>query len=257
MHHRGIKAAELEALRQDPAYRRRMIDRYDAEIAFVDDAIGRVVARLKELELYHRTLIVLNADHGESFGEHRRFGHGQTLYEEELKVPLVIKLPGPGSGGRTVTGQVRNLDIMPTVLQACRLPVPEACNGRDLLPFMETDASPRLPGVAETHYRDVHLLAYRHQDEKVIYDLGRDRAWLFDLQQDPGERHSLLPDEAAVEPAPQETDHPARQREMRMRRDLLALLGVSTMADLLMTDQDIKEIDAETKQRLKALGYVY
>jgi len=257
LHRPGIPAAELEALRQDPRYRQRMIDRYDAEIAYVDDGIGRVVAKLKELGLYDRTLIVLNADHGESFGEHRRFGHGSTVHDEELKVPLVIKPPASLNGVRTVTGQVRNLDIMPTVLEACGWPAPEACNGRSLLPFMDSGATPQLPSVTETHYRDVHLLAYRHQGEKVIYDLGRDRAWLYDLHQDPGERNSLLGEEAAIEPAADERDHPGRRREARLRRDLLTLLDVPSMADLFMTDQDIKEIDADTKQRLKALGYVY
>ena len=257
MHRPGIPAVELEALRQDPQYRRRMIDRYDAEIAFVDHGIGRVVARLRELGLYDRTLIILNADHGESFGEHHRFGHGSTVHDQELKVPLVIKLPGSPQESRAVSGQVRNLDIMPTVLEVCRLPVPEACNGRSLVPFFDEQISPRLPSVTETHYLDVHLLAYRHQDEKLIYDLGRDRAWLYDLQQDPGEGNSLLPEGAAIEPAPEEKNSPARQREARLRGDLLTLLDVHSMADLFMTDQDIKEIDADTKQRLRALGYVY
>ena len=257
LHRPGMPAAELEDLRQDPRYRQRMIDRYDAEIAYVDDGIGRVVAKLKELGLYDRTMIVLNADHGESFGEHQRFGHGSTVYDQELKVPLVIKLPASINEGRMITGQVRNVDIMPTVLEACGLSSPEACNGRSLLPFLEEEDAPKLPGVTETHYSDVHLLAYRHQGEKVIYDLGRDRAWLYDLQQDPDEGNNLLPDSAAIEPTPEEGDHPARQREQRMRRDLLALLDVPAMADLFMTDQDIKDIDAETRQRLKALGYVY
>ncbi len=257
LHPPGISAAELEALRQDPRYRQQMIDRYDAEIAFVDDGIGRVVAKLKEMGLYHRTMIVLTADHGESFGEHQRFGHGSTVYEQELKVPLVIKLPGPGEGGRVIGGQVRNVDIMPTLLDGCGLPVPEACNGRSLYPFIEGDAVPELPSVTETHYRNVHLLTYRHLGDKIIYDLGQDRAWLYDLKTDPDERMNLLSESAAIEPAAEEMTEPGRRREQRMRTELLALFGVPLMTDLLMTEKDIKEIDTDTKERLKALGYVY
>jgi len=257
LHPPGMNATRIDSLHQDPQYRRRMIDRYDAEIAFVDQGIGRVVATLQELGLYDRTLIILNADHGESFGEHRLFGHGSTVYDEELKVPLIIKLPASQNGGRTITGQVRNLDIMPTVLEICGFTAPEACNGLSLQPFLDGKSAPQLPSVTETHYHDVHLLAYRHQGEKVIYDLGRDRLWLYDLQQDPGENNSLLPEETAIEPAGDERDLPARLREYRMRGDLLALLEVSSMAGLFLTDQDIKEIDPDTKQRLRALGYVY
>jgi arylsulfatase len=257
LHPPGMSAAEVDSLRHDPDYLRRMIDRYDAEIACVDAGIGRVVAKLKELELYDRTLIVLDADHGESFGEHGQFGHGTTVYDEVLKVPLVIKQPVSRNRGRTIVGQVRNLDIMPTVLQICGLSGPEDCDGRSLVPFLQGKDSPELPSVTETHYRDVHLLAYRHQNEKVIYDLGRDHAWLYDLRQDPGERNDLLPDTVSVEPSPEERDHPGRLREQRLRRDLLALLDLQQMSELYMTDKDIKEIDAETRQRLKALGYVY
>ncbi len=257
LHRPGMTAAELKTLRRDPRYLRKMIDRYDAEIAYVDEGIGRVMAKLKELGLYDNTLIVLNADHGESFGDHGQFGHGSTVYDEELKVPLVIKRPGQGNKGQTIAGQVRNLDIMPTVMAVCGLPAPEDCNGSSLLPFLRGDARPGLPSVTETHYRDVHLLAYRHQGEKVIYDLGRDRAWLYNLRQDPGERNNLLPETATIDSSPEERDHPGRQAEERMRRDLLALLNLQGMAELYMTDKDIKEIDAETRQRLRALGYVY
>jgi arylsulfatase A-like enzyme len=257
LHHPGITAPELEALRQDPRYRKQMVDRYDAEIAYVDEGIGQVVAKLKEMGLYDQTMIVLNADHGESFGEHQRYGHGTTVYDEVLRVPLVMKLPGSERGGREIGGQVRNMDIMPTILDGCDLRVPEACNGRSLLPFIGGEAAPELPSVTETHYQDVHLLAYRQQGRKVIYDLGRDRVELYDLQADPGEGVNLLPEAATIEPLPGEMTDPQRHKEQQLRADLLALLGVQRMADLFMTEKDIKEIDAETKERLKALGYVY
>jgi arylsulfatase A-like enzyme len=257
LHRPGMTAAELDTLRRDPRYRRHMVNRYDAEIAYVDDGIGQVVDTLKRLGLFDRTIIVLNADHGESFGEHQRFGHGSTVHDEELKVPLVIKLADSQYGGRTIGGHVRNVDIMPTILDGCRLPIPQACNGRSLLPFLESDAVPELPSVTETHYQDVHLLAYRHRGDKVIYDLGRDRVQLYDLQTDPGEHTNLLSETAAIEPSGEEMTHPARQREGQLRSELLALLAVQQMSDLFMTEKDIKEIDADTKKRLRALGYVY
>jgi arylsulfatase len=238
--------------------RAHLINLYDAEIAYVDHEIGKVVAELKKLGLYDNTLILLNSDHGEAFGEHKKYYHGVTVYDEMARVPLIIKPPRSRNTNKVVRGQVRNLDIMPTVLDYCGLEVPAECDGHSLRPFIEGDASPNLPSITETHMgRHRHLVAFRHAGQKLIYDMGKDQAWLYDLESDPGERNSLLSPTAGIEPAPKEAKDPARQKEQQMRRELLDLLNLEQLADLKVRGKDLKEIDEKTREELKALGYVY
>jgi arylsulfatase A-like enzyme len=238
--------------------REYLLNLYDAEIAYVDAEIGRVVAKLKQMGLYDNTMIVLNADHGEGFGEHDKYYHGMTVYDEMARVPLIIKPPHSRDKNKVVWGQVRNIDIMPTILDYCGLAVPTECNGQSLRPFIEDTVSPDLPAITETHGgKHRHLVAFRHQNHKLIYDLKNDKAWLYDLQTDPGEKNSLLPEAAPMQPAPEENLSPARQKEQAMRQELLNLLGLKQLAGLAVTEKGLKEIDEKTKDQLKALGYVY
>ena len=241
-----------------PEDREHLINLYDAEIAYVDVEIGKVMAELKKMGQYDNTMIVLNSDHGEAFGEHGKYSHGMTVYDEMIRVPLIIKPPHSRDTGKVVWGQVRNIDIMPTILDYCGLQIPQECNGQSLRPFIESQAVPDLPGITETHgTRNFHLLAFRHQGHKVIYDFIKDKIWLYDLGTDPEESTSLLPESATIEPASERASAPARQKEQQMRRELLDLLSLRQMPDLRLTEKDLGEIDPKTKEQLKALGYVY
>jgi arylsulfatase len=240
--------------------RDHLINLYDAEIAYVDTEIGKVVAKLKKLGLYDNTLIVLNSDHGEAFGEHHKYYHGMTVYDEMARVPLIIKPPHSRNRKKRIPGSVRNIDIMPTILDYCGFKAPKDCHGQSLRPFIEGDATPNLPGITETHRgtgMKFHLMAIRHQDHKLIYDLAYDRAWLYNLRADPRERNSLLPEAATIEPSLEEAQEPARQQEQQMRKELMDLLSLRQLADLTLTGEDLPEIDQKTREQLKALGYVY
>lgn len=112
--------------------------RYDAEIRGVDRAVGRLVAGLESRGLFEGSVLVLTSDHGEAFLEHGRLGHGGDLYEESLRVPLLLKLPGSRDAGRVVRQRVTTLDVMPTILELAGLR-PEAGvsqAGRSLLRFL-------------------------------------------------------------------------------------------------------------------------
>lgn len=108
---------------------------YDGEIAFMDEAVGVVVGKLREKNLTGRTLVVLAGDHGEAFGEKIETGHGVFLYDGTLKVPLIMSAPGLLSEGRVVSSRVRLTDIVPTVLDMAGLPVPAAVEGQSLIPL--------------------------------------------------------------------------------------------------------------------------
>jgi choline-sulfatase len=106
---------------------------YDGEIAFMDEAIGAVVGKLREKNLSGRTLVVLAGDHGEAFGEKVETGHGVFLYDGTLKVPLILHAPGRLPEGRVVSSRVRLTDIVPTVLDMVGLPVPAEVEGQSLV----------------------------------------------------------------------------------------------------------------------------
>jgi tetratricopeptide (TPR) repeat protein len=108
---------------------------YDGEIAFMDEAVGAVVGKLREMNLAGRTLVVLAGDHGEAFGEKVETGHGVFIYDQTLKVPLVLHAPGHLPDGKVVSTRVRLTDIVPTVLDMAGLPVPADVEGESLVPL--------------------------------------------------------------------------------------------------------------------------
>jgi arylsulfatase A-like enzyme len=96
--------------------RQNIIDLYDAEIRYTDEMlIGPLVARLKSLGIYDRTMIVLTSDHGEEFFDHRGWIHTHSVYNEVLRIPLIIKHFGSRGAGKIVETYVRNVDVMPTI----------------------------------------------------------------------------------------------------------------------------------------------
>lgn len=109
------------------------IKRYDTEIAFTDFHIGKLIKYLKKLGLYRDTLIIFNADHGESFGEHNYFKHGRKLYNSCLHIPLIIKLPQNQKKNTVNKNNVSILDVIPTILSILNFPVPGYMEGIPLL----------------------------------------------------------------------------------------------------------------------------
>ena len=104
---------------------------YDGEIAFADAQIGRLVAALTAQGLWERSLVVLVSDHGEGLGEHGEKTHGFFIYNSTLHVACIIRVPG--AAPRVISDEVSLVDVMPTVLQALRLPLPAGLQGRSLL----------------------------------------------------------------------------------------------------------------------------
>ena len=103
---------------QTDAQRRNYAGLYDAEIRYTDEAlIGGLVDQLKALGLYDRTMLIITSDHGEEFFEHGAWTHGHTLYNETIRIPLLIKYPASREKGTRVKTIVRLTDIMPTILE--------------------------------------------------------------------------------------------------------------------------------------------
>jgi arylsulfatase A-like enzyme len=114
-------------------------DPYDAEVAYVDEQIARLFKELARLDRYDRALIAVTADHGQSLGEHGLEGHSGILYEQTLHIPLVIRFPGGRGRGARVAAPTRTVDVMPTLLAAAGLPVPDGLDGADLSGLVRGD----------------------------------------------------------------------------------------------------------------------
>jgi arylsulfatase A-like enzyme len=111
-------------------------DWYDGSIRGMDTEIGRLFERLEELGLDDKTLVIFMSDHGEEFYDHGKMDHRSTVYSEQTHVPLIVKWPGVVPEGAEVFDTVRTIDLMPTILELCRLPLPEGMQGQSLLPLL-------------------------------------------------------------------------------------------------------------------------
>jgi arylsulfatase len=251
------------------AQRDQLVRLYDGEIAYVDAGIGQVTAALKKMGRWDDTLVILSADHGEAFGEHGLYYHSHSLYEEEVRVPCIIKPPRARPPVREIPGTVRNLDIPVTILDYCGVDGLEEVQGQSLRPYIESGRTPHLPSCLETHsaQKKRHLMAYRTAQYKLIYQLSSAAAELYDLTADPDERHNLLETGTAGDRegisrtgGRQTGDRPDRGRpavrelQATLTAEMLAALGVETIEELQLGPT--AEMDPETRERLKALGYV-
>ncbi|MBI3474696.1 MAG: sulfatase-like hydrolase/transferase [Acidobacteria bacterium] len=114
---------------------------YDGEIAYTDSVVGRLVDALRQRGLFDNSLIAIAADHGEAFGEHGEERHGMFLYDETIRVPLLLKLPQQKLAGRKVDPRVALVDLAPTLLQAAGMTVPATMQGSSLFSLLESDES--------------------------------------------------------------------------------------------------------------------
>ncbi len=124
----------------EPYKSRYLSEPYDGEIAYVDSVVGKLMTELKTRKLYDNSVIAVMADHGESLGAHGEDTHGIFLYDETIRVPLVIKLPGASQTGKKIEDRVELVDVLPTLLQTAGIKVPGAVQGKSMLGIMTTEA---------------------------------------------------------------------------------------------------------------------
>jgi len=208
---------------------------YRGEIAYADRELGLFRDELAARGLLDDGLLVVTSDHGEQFGEHGQFGHGLTLFQEELAVPLILFAPGRVEPGvinapaslldlaATLAGLVQNASGSATGVDLLGSSIPE---GRELI------ADLRLAGLAWTALR---------QDSWKLLDDGGDRLpFLFDLDTDPGETSDLFA---------------STRRARPMRRRLRTLLEALESTALRETEINAP-IDEKALEQLRALGYI-
>jgi arylsulfatase A-like enzyme len=217
-----------------------LIDRYDAGIRQMDVEIGRFLDFLRERNLADETLLVATSDHGEEFFEHGGVLHGQTQYQEVLRVPLVVRGPGIPAGRRIGT-PVSLVDIAPTLLGLTGIEAPQGLDGVDLAPLWAEDdreLEDRYLFAEADHNNVEHDItrAVRYRGFKLHFNRLSREYRLYDLSQDPGEREDLSSRQADAVAALSE----------RLER----FLASETF------EAPVRTLSQEEIERLRSLGYL-
>ncbi len=220
------------------------IDLYDGEIAWNDHHFGRLLAKLRELGLYDSTLIVLLSDHGEEFDDHGGWEHGKTLYGEQLRIPLVVKLPRGEAAGRRVGEIADQVDLLPTVLDVLGLEPPPGLDGRSLLPLVR-GARRQSPSFAYLRLEGKRLKSVVARGWKLIVDDSRQR------RRGARELYRL-----AVDPREQSDLYPVGPLERGFLEQTLRAFELDLHRGERRFEAERAEIDAELRRRLEALGYI-
>jgi arylsulfatase A-like enzyme len=219
----------------DAADRRHVVDLYDGGIHAMDADLGRLLDRFRALFGDEAVLVVVS-DHGEEFQEHRRWNHN-SLYDEVLHVPLLVRFPGAAHAGR-VAAPTRLTDVMPTLLDWLGLRTPGHVQGVSLVPVLAGDDRRPRPLLAE--WNAWGMSALRTADLK--YMRLREGEELYDLAHDPGEKRNLLP--------------AAADRTYLLRLTAERLLESSFSLKERLGRNATPLLDAQTRKQLEALGYV-
>ena len=211
---------------------------YDGQVSYTDEVVGRLVRYLKTHQLYDRSTIVLTADHGEGLGDHGEREHGLFVYEEALRVPLIIKQAAGEGAGRRVADVVQLVDLVPTLLDLAKAPDPGNLRGQSLKPLL--DGTGHLTGrmvYGESLFGRYHFgwgELTTVTDGRYRY-IRAPRPELYDLQRDPLEKANVADDPA----------HAARAKALR------AVLDQLTPAPPLPTPAAVSPDD---RARFDALG---
>ncbi len=224
--------------------RTALIAQYDAAIAYADAQLGRLLGALRRSGTLDRTLVIVTADHGEEFYEHRNWRHGNQLYNEVVHVPLAFRLPGRLPPGRR--GDLSMLvDVFPTILDLVeQSPVQKGLDGRAL--FAAADG-PEPASFAEHWWLDGGTYVSRmvRQGALKLQETrdearGKERTELYDLAGDASEQRNLLENPGAVS-----------ENDVGDLQTLLACFGDKvSVASAVSVD-----VDQSTKERLRQLGY--
>lgn len=220
---------------------------YDAEVRQVDEMIGEVTEIVERHLGWERTLVVFTSDHGEAFGEHGTWEHGQSLHREVVHVPLLLAAPGV-PGGREIPTRVRLLDVMPTILAATGVEHDaDVLQGTSLMPLLADGGEDRPVFMEGMLYGETERGLIRI-DRKLMYDAEADAYLLFDPTADPGETNDLSATESRRALAmldELETTHRLMDEDRRYR------LSVAAPGDTVVTAEERERV----REALKSLGY--
>ena len=241
----------------DPGYRLAI---YDSAIHFADAHLKRVFDALQEAGWAESTLVILVSDHGEELEEHGAFGHKSTLYQELLRVPLLIRYPRAIEADQRVETPASLLDVLPTALDFVGLKPPAGVQGVSLRPTMKLKGAlpPTVSGEIRPIFSELHPVDFSagwdffsraiqvgpHKLIRSYFKDGRVKSELYDLSEDPEEKLNLF-------------DARKDEREIReLEASLLAFILEGASYRPGAESGDEFSIDERTREQLRAQGYI-
>ncbi len=232
-----------------PEERENIVALYDGEIRYTDEMLLKpLVTHLKDLGIYDNTLLIVTSDHGEEFAEHGGWLHGQTLYDEAIRVPLLIKFPHSQHSGRRLSTTVRLLDVLPTVLDVLDLPGGRSgIEGLSLIPLLSGNGHADRVFISDLAHKNMPELypakiATNRDGLKFIVNRsldGTEAVETYDLTRDPAERTDIS------------------VRAQKLRDEVLRFLDEYYRSkSRLERGREQIRMTKELEERLKALGYL-
>lgn len=245
-----IKGMHREPNRIDPRDLEYIKSLYDGEIRYTDLHVRRLLDAVDKAVGLDHCLVILTSDHGEEFNDHGSMeGHQWTLYDEIIRVPLIVRFPGAAHAGKVVDAPVELLDIAPTILDFAEVDAPATFQGESLRPLATAEPQTERLVYAETR-RHTTRQSIRGSRYKLIHtdDTGTNRRGvpiragyeLYDLENDPGERNNVYDPEADI------------ARLLVSRLHAIRASGPPTEGD---DDEITVELSDEELRLLKSLGY--
>jgi arylsulfatase A-like enzyme len=213
--------------------------RYCANIKYTDFYVSKIVSQLEEYGVLEKSILVMTSDHGEAFLEHGYFQHSNSVYEEEVRIPLMIRFPQKyGLGGQAVGELIQSIDLMPTFMDLYKQTAhKESLQGKSLLPLLAGSSQPIHPFVLAFMSPGSEML--RDKSYKLMREKGKYK--LFDLGEDPQEQKNLL------------SERPITARYMLQELSKLKKRWVQRPDFTLNEDVSL---DKKTIEQLRALGYI-
>lgn len=256
----------LLSIDQIPAYQRipgvlnqfDYIDRYDAEIDYLDSELKRLYAALQPYE--KNSWFLFTADHGESMGEHGTyFEHGSSCYETQTHVPMLWLAPSQNVPAAKRGNTVSLVDIYPTILEIAKLPLPKENDGESLLSMIKgNEPKQHLRYIERMKTTRTEYVAVSDRYKMIVTNMGERE--LYDLNSDPSETHNLLPAVTPPVELAKATDSFMRAAEsykLPFREESFERVRKSRAAKQeWMKKHQQRELSEEDKEKLKSLGYV-
>jgi arylsulfatase A-like enzyme len=224
--------AGANAGKYDARDRERIVSLYDGAIRWIDTQLGRLLDHLRRDGRLDRTVVLVTADHGEELWDHGGFFHGQSLYDELLHVPMLVRLPRGERAGSVIARPVRAIDVAPGLLDWANLPRPKGFAGRSLRSIAEGPDDDAGEGLVATATNAMFPTRYglRTPAFKLVESLDSGSFALFDLTNDPGEKHDVSAERSDVASALRDRLEAAREPLRRSGYQIRIVGPASTSA---------------------------
>jgi len=240
------KELKLGAYRLNGRDRKYLFSRYLGNVKYTDQKIGEVLNTLKEINLYDNTLIIFSSDHGEEFWEHGRLDHGQSAYEEVLRVPLIISLPKVLSKGVRVSQLLQLIDITPTIFGLCGINPNSPLQGKSLVQYCFDQHIPDFQlSFSENTFYGENIQSVMNNRYKLIYYTISNKYEFYDMKEDPLEQKNIFTIE--------------NKKIKLLIKELSKWSNTNKhLSRTILKDTTLQPplIDKQTKEALESMGYI-